>query len=167
MTAIVEWMEVGGPLGFPSSKDYRYWIPTLDDGTFRAWYFPTGLPDNSSRKLGDHLDSLDEAKRRCEEHERDIVVHTTRGEIRAFLDSFGPHCFIDDQTDMRPVALDLLADEVTVVFSVGRLVFQDTSRLTPGLLTEAEVREVARAFYPHVPLGPVFRRWRAQTAPTR
>lgn len=156
----IEWQPTG-PLGFPSSKDGRYWIPKLPDGTFRAWYFSSGLPGtHGGKKLGDHLDSIEEAQRRCETHETS-VVHLTRLEIHQFLDVFGSEWFIDEHTDMHPSRLEDLGDADKVVFSTGRLAFRGSHpKEVPGLLSLEEVQKIAAMFYPHVPLVPLFLKWR-------
>ncbi len=59
----IKW--VTGPLGYQASEDWRYWVPTLPDGKFRAFYCPSFMLDTL---LGDDLPTLEEAKALCEAH---------------------------------------------------------------------------------------------------
>jgi hypothetical protein len=56
-----------GPLSFPTTEDWKYWIPTTPEGTVRAWYFPTGLPSRDDELLGE-FSTTKEAQEACRLH---------------------------------------------------------------------------------------------------
>lgn len=162
MTLPIEWQSTG-PLGFPSSTDYRYWVPTRPDGTFRAWFHFRGLPGNPHDKLlGDNLSTIEEAKRLCEDHARALVV-STRLEVHQFLDVLGSEWFITED-DLEPAHLESLRDDTAVLFTRGSLVYQGSAaEEVPGLLSLEDVRKIMAdsPLVPMTPLVSVFRRWRA------
>ncbi len=162
MTPIIEWQPTG-PLGFPSSKNYRYWVPTCPDGTFRAWFHFRGLPGSPHDKLlGDGLPSIEEAKRLCEEHAR-VTFISSRLELHQFLSGFGSEWFVTED-DFDPPRLEDLRDEDPVLFTEGTLVFQGSEpEEVPNLLSVDEVHAIVAAspILPTTPLAPLFRKWRA------
>lgn len=61
---------IKGPLGYSTSEDWRYWVPKRSGGLYRAWFYPDGLPGKNDELLGDLLETEEEAKRLCEEHQK-------------------------------------------------------------------------------------------------